>query len=128
MKPMRRQTPQQKKANSYSRDCRYRYGNNHKAARGACKLARARTNRAARLKLRAQLRSITGPTDAEHDAVQTERAETVKRRRWRKTPDRPLGVVVAAKLLRRAFEDGKITYEEFCAERADMLERNRTYA
>lgn len=95
-------TPQEKKSLSLAKDRRNTYGENSKASRKGIPLAKARANRAERhaqdyLLAQAELGK------SEEDLVSVEvQIRTTKPRQWRKSPDKPLGVVLAKKLAKRA--------------------------
>ena len=95
-------TPQEKKSLSLAKDRRNTFGENSKASRKGIPLAKARANRAERhaqdhLLAKAEL------GNSEEDLVSVEvQIRTTKPRQWRKSPDKPLGVVLAKKLAKRA--------------------------
>lgn len=101
---MTRMSPQQKKALSLKRDRRNDYGENAKASRKAIPLKKRRQARAER-----RLAQTAVPAGA--SAVDLERLDEVEVRLVRvrregsprlKVPDKPLGEVLARKLVRRA--------------------------
>jgi hypothetical protein len=83
-----RKTPQDKKRLSYAKDCRNTYGENDKSARRSIPRAKARQHRANRRVAHQVL------THAGEDELGLIRPRT----RWRKSPDTPLGQVVATRL------------------------------
>ncbi|HEX8557818.1 MAG TPA: hypothetical protein VF668_06950 [Pyrinomonadaceae bacterium] len=99
---MKRRTPQEKKALSYERDRRNRYGEAPHAARKAIPLNKARRNRSNRRRENQPLRYL-GPAPDEPLADEFE-SRMFRRapRVWKKTPDVPLGEVVAGKVEERA--------------------------
>lgn len=99
---MKRLTPQEKKALSYERDRRNNYGEAPHAARKAIPLNKARRNRSNRRHQNQQLRYV-GPAPDEPLADELE-SRMLRRapRVWKKSPDAPLGEVVARKVGGRA--------------------------
>jgi hypothetical protein len=86
-----RRSPQEEKALSYARDCRYAYGNNSKAARKAVPRRKRwvnKANRHAERELLAEGRGLAG-TGRAGDIEDRLRGRRPKR--WRKKPDIPLG-------------------------------------
>lgn len=97
-------TPQQKKRLSYARDRRNTYGENHKAARRLIPLAKALDIRSERrtqdqVLARALQRQAQAPEQL--DAIENDIRAT-RPRKWRKSPDSPLGEVLARKARWRA--------------------------
>ena len=80
-----RRSPQEKKALSYARDGRNLYGENHKAARKAIPLRKAKARRAVRRAGKIALRDL-GP--------EMETPAPPGRPRWAKCPDLPLGAAL----------------------------------
>ncbi|MEV6219675.1 hypothetical protein [Nocardia sp. NPDC051833] len=100
---MVRRSPQEKKALSYAKDRRNWYGENDKSSRKNIPRAKRRRNRVDRRREGVVARA-TGPVDL----VAAEQCEAELwsirpgKGYWRKWPDAPLSVVVAARLRRRA--------------------------
>jgi hypothetical protein len=95
-------TPQEKKRLSYAKDRRNTYGENSKASRKGIPLAKARANRAdrhAQDKLLSDAVGAAGPDDLANAEL---RVRTVKPREWKKSPDEPLGEVLARRRQRKA--------------------------
>lgn len=94
---MRRRSPQEKKALSYARDCRYNYGENNKSSRRSIRRNKRFPHRANRHQDHLTLAALTGTPDPLLD----EGAEVSLRGRrpksWRKWPDLLLGVVIASR-------------------------------
>ncbi len=81
----KRSTPQEKKVRSYQKDRRNAYGENDKSSRKAIRKRKAQGNRV----LRRQETQVLGRADEDPEAA-AEAIGAVKRRSWRKVPDRPL--------------------------------------
>ncbi|MGW4110246.1 hypothetical protein ACWEFJ_05165 [Actinosynnema sp. NPDC004786] len=98
---MVRRSPQEKKRLSYAKDRRNTYGENDKGSRRGIPLNRRLDLRADRRRAEQALRGALGPAD-EAAADRAEQAARDRRpARFRKTPDTPLGEVVARRLRRR---------------------------
>jgi hypothetical protein len=102
---MRSKSPQEKKALSYEKDCRNSYGENDKASRKLIPLRKAQVNRVYRRKVNEVLGSVVVNKIDHADTLETA-ARNIKRKNWKKAPDRPLGKVVERKLERRANHAG----------------------
>jgi hypothetical protein len=90
--------PQHKKRLSYAKDRRNTYGENSKASRKNLPKKRARTHRAYRHAVRQELASkATEISPAAADALET-RVKEVRREQFKKSADKPLGLVVKRKL------------------------------
>lgn len=99
---MTRKTPQQKKRESYLKDRVNVYGENSKASRKAIPKRKRISSRKVRRKT-SFLRTATGPRDLDTERDVGERvSERADRGWWQKSPDRPLGEVLAQKFTRRA--------------------------
>jgi len=98
---MRKRTPHEKKELSYERDRRNVYGESPHAGRKAIPLRKALRNRANR-RLANQELAIQGPTPSDDisDAVESGINQKAPKN-WNKTPDAPLGKVLAEKSRRR---------------------------
>jgi hypothetical protein len=97
----RRRSPQEKKALSYTRDRRNRYGENAKSSRKNIPRRKRLIARAERHAQHAALGRDARLTDAETMVGTPARALGGKHRNWRKQPDRSLGRVIKAKLEHR---------------------------
>jgi hypothetical protein len=98
----RRRTPQEKKRLSYERDRRNCYGNNDKAARVAVPRRKREVNRRYR-------RGVTAAIASTDPSVMDVTVKAVKRPRWRKQADTPLGEVVRFQRRRRTSVAGPIS-------------------
>jgi hypothetical protein len=92
----------EKKADSYEKDRRNRYGENSKSSRKNIPLAKARDHREARRVTRQGLVATKGAVDDEAIDKAETRVTTKRHPRFKKQPDKPLGSVVATKKRRRA--------------------------
>jgi hypothetical protein len=95
-----RQTPQQKKAFSYHKDCRNCYGENNKASRKAIPLRKAKVNRAFRRNVNQNLKQVSFH-DREYGELIDYKILTLTRSKWTKYPDEPLARNIWRKLERR---------------------------
>lgn len=86
-----RRSPQEEKALSYARDCRYAYGNNSKAARKAVPRRKRWVNKANRHAGQELLAEGRGLVDADRAEDIEDRLRGTRPKRWRKKPDIPLG-------------------------------------
>jgi len=94
-------TPQQKKRLSYAKDRRNTYGENSKASRKGIPLSKAREIRADRHAQDHALAQALRATDPDRlDAVEN-KVRSTEPRQWRKSPDEPLGQVLARRAARR---------------------------
>lgn len=98
---MRRRSPQEKKALSYSKDRRNTYGENDKASRKSVPQRKADVNRVYRRKIN-QILTVAGNAALEGSEAAEGSVRSLKRNDWKKSPDTPLGEVVQRKLERRA--------------------------
>ena len=99
---MTRKSPQEKKRLSLLKDRRNTYGENSKASRKAIPRHKKAQRRAVRRIQKQVLGSTRRISDADEElSVRLASHETWV---WRKTPDTPLGEVLAKKLKRRAKE------------------------
>ena len=101
-------TPQQKKRLSYARDRRNTYGENNKASRRLIPLAKALDIRSERrtqdqVLARALQRQAQAPEQL--DAIEND-VRATRLRSWRKSPDSPLGEVLARKARWRSEKQG----------------------
>ena len=94
-------TPQQKKSLSYAKDRRNTYGENSKASRKGIPLSKARSIRADRHAQDQLLAQTLGAGEFEQlDTIENQMRST-EPRDWRKSPDKPLGQVLARRAARR---------------------------
>lgn len=82
----RSRSPQDKKIQSYQKDGRNSYGENDKASRKAIPARKAWVNRTYRRAVRQLTRTEADQVDELADDV-----ALVRRKPWKKSPDRPLG-------------------------------------
>ena len=94
-------SPQEKKRLSYAKDRRNTYGENSKASRKGIPLAKARANRAERHAQDNLLSSAVAVDGAEALAEVELTVRSVEPRKWRKSPDKPLGQVLARRAARK---------------------------
>lgn len=94
---MRRRTPQEKKALSYVRDCRYNYGESNKGSRRSIRCNKRFPHRANRHHVHLTLLALTGTPDPLVDEAAEVRLRGRRPKSWRKWPDLPLGVVIASR-------------------------------
>jgi hypothetical protein len=99
-----RLTPLQKKQLSYAKDRRNTYGERGANSRFAISESKAVVQRSRRRVLNGKLQAMAGTvTEAQlENAELSARAHPLNKKRFHKSPDRPLGEVVAAKHSRRA--------------------------
>ncbi len=95
---MRKKTPQEKKSLSYAKDCRNIYGENDKTSRIAIRKNKTFPNRAFRKHINDTLQSAIGAVDLEKaESVDVEIKE-IKRRKWKKVADAPLGQIIRGQI------------------------------
>ncbi|MCM0676321.1 hypothetical protein NCC78_16735 [Micromonospora phytophila] len=94
---MRRRSPQEKKALSYARDCRYNYGESNKGSRRGIRRNKRFPHRANRHHDHLTLAALAGTPDLLVDEAAEVRLRGRRPKSWRKWPDLPLGVVVASR-------------------------------
>lgn len=88
----RRRTPQEKKQLSYQKDCRNSYRENSKASRKAIPFRRRNVHKSYRKAIKQNLSvSLSSQTDIDTIIQVDLQVKEVKRKRWRKSPDTPLG-------------------------------------
>jgi len=104
---MKRKTPQEKKALSYAKDRRNAYGESDKGSRKSIRRNKTFPSRAYRKAVNDILQGAVGEIDlAKAESVDV-KAKEIKRRKWKKYPDKPLGEIVASRLERRESHAGK---------------------
>lgn len=98
-------TPQEKKQLSYVKDRRNTFGENSKASRKAIPLTKARANRSERHAQDRLLSTavVSGGVD-QLTAVEVG-VRSTQPRQWRKSPDKPLGEVLAKRAARVKVSD-----------------------
>jgi hypothetical protein len=94
---MRRKTPQQKKAESYAKDRRNAYRNSDKAARSAIPKRRQQRNQAERRLAKQELGGTAAAADESRVDSMLSQVRLERLKAWKKTPDEPLGRVLARK-------------------------------
>jgi hypothetical protein len=94
-------TPQEKKSISYQKDRRNTFGENSKASRKGIPLSKALSIRAERHSQDHILSETLKAKDDELLALIENDVRSTKPRQWRKTPDKPLGEVLARRLSRK---------------------------
>jgi len=89
-------TPQEKKKLSYERDRRNMYAENAKASRKAIPRRKKQRLKAIRRNANQVFRPAAKPVDANSLEATLDKSleKRGKRQRWRKIPDKPLGLVV----------------------------------
>lgn len=97
-----RRSPQEDKALSYAKDRRYAYGNNAHAARKAVPRRKRWVNKANRHAEQQFLTEALGTVDVGRAEAVEERLRGRWSKRWRKSPDRPLGQVLERRRQRQA--------------------------
>lgn len=107
----RARTPQEKKSLSLKRDRRNAYGQNDKASRKAIPLRKALEARRVRRKADEPLaRAVEGLEPAALDLAESSvRQELHRVGGWTKSPDAPLGEVIARAKVRRVRREGRRT-------------------
>jgi hypothetical protein len=93
-------TPQEKKSLSYKKDRRNTFGENSKASRKGIPLLKARAIRAERNSQDHLLSETLMTNDDDQLAWIENGVRSTKPRQWRKSADKPLGEVLARRLLR----------------------------
>jgi hypothetical protein len=102
--PSEPRSPQEEKALSYTREGRNAYGENVKASRRLVPLRKAQESRQDRHKVSQDLAALPRLDEAAADLAESSaRQDTHRVGGWRKTPDRPLGEVLARR--RRSDEE-----------------------
>ncbi len=100
--PRTPKTPQQKKRLSLKKDRRNTYGENAKSSRKNIPKSKALSHRKVRNTARQQLNQLDPARELEAETIESTIATPrLQKGRWRKSPDTPLGKVVAGKLKTR---------------------------
>jgi len=94
-------TPQEKKRLSYAKDRRNTYGENSKASRKGIPLSKAKSIRADRHAQDNLLGAATTADGPDEFADVELQVRTVGPRQWKKSPDKPLGEVLARRRQRK---------------------------
>ena len=93
--------PQEKKRLSYAKDCRNVYGESDKGSRTSIKRHKTFPNRAYRHRIAQALNGGANGLDVENAEALDDKTRMVKRRIWKKSPDKPLGEIVKSTLEER---------------------------
>jgi hypothetical protein len=103
-------SPQQKKRLSLQKDRRNSYGENAKASRKNIPLSKAISHRKVRHAANLQTKGVTGMSEERADEVQSTLTKSrLQKGAWKKSPDMPLGTIVAGKLKTRVATVGAKT-------------------
>lgn len=86
----RRRSPQEKKALSYARDCRYNYGESNKGSRRSIRRNKRFPHRANRHHDHQSLAALSGAPDVPVEEAVEVRLRGRRPKCWRKWPDLPL--------------------------------------
>jgi len=95
---MRRKTPQEKKALSYAKDRRNDYGENNKSSRKNIPLRKAKQNRGFRKSVNQVLQEARILNDSENLEILENKALSIKKGNWKKSPDASLAEYLQRKL------------------------------
>ncbi len=96
-------SPQEKKRLSLLKDRRNSYGENAKSSRKNIPLSKALSHRKVRHNANVQTQLLTGLSEERADvALSTITKARLQKGKWKKSPDKPLGVIVEGKLKSRA--------------------------
>ena len=95
---MTRKTPQEKKALSYAKDRRNIYGESDKGSRVSIRQNKTFPTRAFRKNINDVLQSAVGAVDLEKAEAVDVKVGGIKRRKWKKFADAPLGKIVRGQL------------------------------
>lgn len=95
---MKRKTPQEKKALSYAKDRRNCYGESDKGSPVSIRRNKTCPKRAYRKNVNDILQSAIGAIDLENAEAIGVKAKEIKRRKWKKYPDRQLGKIIKERL------------------------------
>ncbi len=104
---MKQKTPQEKKALSYSKDRRNCYGESDKGSRKSIRRNKTFPSRAYRKNINDILQGTIGVIDLEKAEAVDVKAKEIKRRRWKKYPDRQLGKIIKERLEDRVTKTGE---------------------
>ncbi|MFO1251395.1 MAG: hypothetical protein U1E77_09750 [Inhella sp.] len=100
-RPEFKMTPQQKKRLSYKKDRRNTFGENSKASRKGIPLAKARSIRSERHAQDYALAQASHTADPDQLDNIENAVRSTDPRDWRKSPDKPLGQVLARRAARK---------------------------
>ena len=95
---MKQRTPQEKKALSYAKDRRNCYGETDKGSPISIRRNKTFPKRAYRKTINDILQSAVGAIDLEKAEVIDVKSKEIKRRDWKKYPDKPLGEIIKERL------------------------------
>ena len=95
---MTRKIPQEKKTLSYARDRRNIYGESDKGSRVSIRRNKTFPTRAFRKNINDVLQSAVGAVDLEKAEAVDVKVGGIKRRKWKKFADAPLGKIVRGQL------------------------------
>ncbi len=95
---MKQKTPQEKKALSYSKDRRNCYGESDKGSPVSTRRNKTFPKRAYRKNINDILQSAIGVIDLEKAEAVDIKAKEIKRKKWKKYPDRQLGKIILERL------------------------------
>ena len=93
---MKKRTPQEKKRLSYLKDTRNNYGENDKASRKTIPFRKALVNRTYRKAVNQVMKNLTIISEIEIEKTSNKTKE-VRRKNWKKHPDKPLGIYLKDK-------------------------------
>ncbi len=96
-----KRTPQEKKLLSYAKDRRNDYGENDKSSRKAIKFRKAWVNQTYRRTIKQIVKISVKTSDSEFDNVNNS-AKELRRKEWKKCPDKPLGEYIESKKHRKS--------------------------
>jgi hypothetical protein len=118
---MKQRTPQEKKRLSYAKDRRNCFGENDKAARKAIRRNKVLPSRAYRRRVHQLLQREAAGLDIERAAFLDSDLRALKRRIWKKIPDKPLGLVMQWRMEAKQFIE-QIRNQQL--EKEDSVARN----
>lgn len=95
---MKQKTPQEKKALSYAKDRRNAYGESDKGSRKSIRRNKTFPTRAYRKNINNILQNAVGAVDLEKAETVETKVKEIKRRKWKKYPDKALGEIIKEQL------------------------------
>lgn len=95
---MKQRTPQEKKALSYAKDKRNCYGESDKGSPVSIRRNKTFPKRAYRKNINDVLKGTIGVIDLEKAEAVDVKAKEIKRKKWKKYPDRQLGKIIKERL------------------------------